>query len=66
MTLHRNVFAGILLALSLVTTAQALPQSVTVHARDGGSHLQVRSADTAELPDEKIQPRVAASAHLLG
>lgn len=66
MMIHRSVFAGILLAFSLFTAAQTAPLGDVLSAADSHPHVQVRSADTAELPDEKIQPHVVATAHLPG
>lgn len=66
MKIHRSLFAGILLALSLFTAAQIELLSGVLPAADSHPHFQVRSADTAELPDEKIQPHVATPSHLAG
>lgn len=66
MKINRNLFAGILLAFSLFTAAQIELLSGVQPAADGHPHFQIRSADTAELPDEKIQPHVATPSHLAG
>lgn len=66
MKINRNLFAGILLAFSLFTAAQIELLSGVLPAADGHPHFQVRSADTAELPDEKIQPHVVPPSHLAG
>jgi len=66
MMIHRSLYAGILLALSLFNAAQTVPQSGVLPAAGTRPHFQVRSDDTAELPDEKIQPHVAIPSHLPG
>lgn len=66
MMIHRSLYAGILLAFSLFTAAQTVPLSGVLPAADSRPHFQVRSADSAELPDEKIQPHVAIPSHLAG
>ncbi|EOL9123089.1 hypothetical protein ACM93F_004092 [Enterobacter ludwigii] len=66
MMIHRSVFASILLAFSLFTAAQTAPLGDVLPAADGHPHVQLRGADTAELPDEKIQPHVATPSHLAG
>lgn len=65
MMIHRRLYAGILLAFSLFTAAQTVPQGDVLPANTR-PHFQVRSADTAELPDEKIQPHVATPSHVAG
>jgi len=66
MTIHHSLYAGLLLAFSLFTAAQAVPQGDVLPAANTRPHFQVRSADTAELPDEKIQPNVATPSHVAG
>jgi len=66
MMIHHSLYAGILLAFTLFTAAQTVPQGDVLSAVDTRPHFQVRSADTAELPDEKIQPHVAPLSHLAG
>lgn len=66
MMIHRSLYTGILLAFSLFTAAQSVPQGGVLPAANTRLHFQVRSADTAELPDEKIQPPVASPSHLTG
>lgn len=66
MMIHRSLYAGLLLACSLFTAAQTVPQGGVLPAANTRPHFQVRSADTAELPDEKIQPHVVPPSHLAG
>ncbi|MRG34173.1 hypothetical protein GIJ69_22155 [Enterobacter cancerogenus] len=66
MIIHRSLYAGLLLAFSLFTAAQTVPVGSVLPAANTHPHFQVRSADTAELPDEKIQPRVTTPSHLAG
>ncbi len=66
MMTHRSLYAGLLLACSLFAAAQILPQGGVLPAANTRPHFQFRSADTAELPDEKIQLHVATPSHLAG
>ncbi|EPY6887241.1 hypothetical protein ACXEGV_005073 [Klebsiella quasipneumoniae] len=66
MMTHRSLYAGILLAFSLCAVVQTMPLSGVLPAADTRPHFQVRSTDTAELPDEKIQPHVAIPSHFPG
>ncbi|PXL03222.1 hypothetical protein DMS22_20865 [Klebsiella variicola] len=66
MMIHRSLYAGLLLAFSLFTAVQTMPLSGVLPAANTRPHFQVRSADTAELPDEKIQPHVTIPSHFPG
>ncbi|EQC2551281.1 hypothetical protein ACY3NT_003143 [Enterobacter sichuanensis] len=66
MMIHRGLYAGLMLAFLLFTAAQTVPLGGALPVPDTRLHFQVRSADTAELPDEKIQPHVATPSHLAG
>ncbi|HBQ3196547.1 hypothetical protein ABLV87_13040 [Klebsiella sp. JB_Kp018] len=66
MMTHRSLYAGILLAFSLCTAVQTMPLSGVLPDADTRPHFQVRSTDTAELPDEKMQPHVAIPSHFPG
>lgn len=66
MMIDRSLYTGLLLACSLFAAAQTVSQGGVLPAANTRPHFQVRSADTAELPDEKIQPHVATPSHLTG